>query len=119
MYQGECHCGNVRFTVTAAPAQLVDCNCSLCRRLGALWGHVPIESVTVEASSEATLSYIQGDKTLDLKTCKNCGCTTHYENLDSSVRDYMGVNFRMCSDEVISKFKIRRLDGADTWKFLD
>jgi len=118
MYKGQCHCGNIRFSVTAAPVQLVDCNCSLCRRLGALWAHVPIDSVTVVSADDAINSYVQGDKTLAVKTCKQCGCTTHYETLlDDAV--VMGVNFRMCDPSVISDFTIRKLDGADTWKFID
>lgn len=118
MYKGECHCGTIQFTVTATPAQLVDCNCSLCRRLGALWAHVPIDSVSIDAPGDAATSYAQGDRTLAVKTCKYCGCTTHYESLkdDSEV---MAVNFRMCAPEVIDEFRIRKFDGANSWKFID
>jgi hypothetical protein len=31
----------------------------------------------------------------------------------------MGVNFRMFDSELIESVRIRRLDGAETWKFLD
>jgi len=117
MFKGQCHCGKVQFTVSVAPKKLVDCNCSLCLRLGALWGHVPIDSVTVEASPDSTSEYIQGDKTLAVKTCTTCGCTTHYESL---VKDgtFMAVNFRMCSIDVIEQFQIRKFDGADTFAFI-
>lgn len=118
MFKGECHCGQIQFSVTAAPKQLVDCNCSLCRRLGALWAHVPIDSVTITANSGAARSYIQGDKTLAVQTCTNCGCTTHYESLQGDGK-IMAVNFRMCSHDVISQFQIRSFDGADTFQFLD
>jgi hypothetical protein len=33
-YAGSCHCGRVRFRVTAALDGLVDCNCSVCTRKG-------------------------------------------------------------------------------------
>jgi len=118
MYKGECHCGVIQFTVTAVPAQLVDCNCSLCRRLGALWAHVPIDSVTIVAPSNATTSYAQGDKTLAVQTCKQCGCTTHYETLQDD-GEIMAVNFRMCEPEVFSEIRVRKFDGADSWKFID
>ena len=118
MYEGKCHCGAIRFTVTEAPAKLVDCNCSLCRRLGALWGHVSISSVSVEYSPELVTSYTQGDETLAVKTCISCGCTTHYESLQHN-GEYMAVNFRMCEPDVVSAFRIRKFDGADSWKFLD
>jgi len=118
MYKGQCHCGNVQFTVTSTPAQLVDCNCSLCHRLGALWAHVSIDSVTIIRPNDATTSYEQGDKTLSVQTCKHCGCTTHYETLQDD-GEVMAVNFRMCDPEVLSEFRIRKFDGADSWKFFD
>ncbi len=118
MYQGQCHCGSVQFTLTSTPKQLVDCNCSICRRLGAIWGHAKIENVNITAASDATSRYIQGDKTLAVNTCKTCGCTTHYESLknDDSV---MAVNFRMCAPKILDQFQIRKFDGANTWQFLD
>ena len=118
MIHGRCHCGDVCFHVNAVPAQLVDCNCSLCRRDGALWGHVPISSVKVEYAAEAVTRYVQGDKTLAVITCNTCGCTTHYENLKQG-NELMAVNFRMCDPEVVSGYTVRRFDGATSWKFLD
>ena len=118
MYRGSCHCGAVQFELTEAPEKLVDCNCSICRRIGALWGHIPPASVKVTAPADGTIAYVQGDRTLATHTCKQCGCTTHWENLQpDGVR--MAVNFRMCDPEVIAEFRIRKFDGADTWQFLD
>jgi len=118
MYKGQCHCGKIKFSVSTAPKQLVDCNCSLCHRIGALWGHVPISSVNIEAPPESAIGYVQGDKTLAVQTCRHCGCTTHYESLQAE-GEIMAVNFRMCSAEVINQFQIRKFDGADTFQFLD
>lgn len=117
MVQGQCHCGAVKFTASKAPKALVDCNCSICRRLGALWGHVPINSVTIVAPDDGTIRYAQGDKTLAINTCKTCGCTTHYESLTDG-GEIMAVNFRMCAPEVVDEFEVRKFDGADTWTFI-
>jgi len=119
MIQGSCHCGQVQVTLTAEPEKLVSCNCSICHRLGALWGHVPIENVSVAASEEATSVYIHGDRTLAFHTCRRCGCTTHWENLVPEDTSYMAVNFRMCSPATSARFDIKRFDGADTWEFFD
>jgi len=118
VYQGQCHCGTVRFTTTEKPQKLVDCNCSICRRVAALWAHVTIDSVTIDAPSGACIPYVQGDKTLAVNSCRQCGCTTHWENLRKD-GEVMAVNFRMCEPETIAEFQIRKFDGADTWKFLD
>jgi hypothetical protein len=34
-------------------------------------------------------------------------------------RNRMGINFRNFDPSVIATTRIRRFDGADTWKFLD
>ena len=39
MIKAACHCGAVRFELEAPPAWVLDCNCTLCRRYGALWAY--------------------------------------------------------------------------------
>lgn len=118
MITGNCHCGAIKFSVDETPEQLVDCNCSICHRLGALWGHVLVSSVQIDAPNEGTIAYAQGDKTLAVHSCRICGCTTHWENLQPN-GERMAVNFRMCTAQEVARYRIRKLDGADTWKFLD
>ena len=118
MFEGQCYCGRIQFTVTTEPAQLVDCNCTLCRRLGALWAHVPVASVRIDTSNAANVSYAQGDRTLAVQSCSHCGCTTHYETLQDD-GEIMAVNFRMCEPQVLENFRIRKFDGADSWRFID
>lgn len=116
-YTGFCHCGQVGFSVSEAPRWLTDCNCSICRRLSPLWGHIESNEFTRLGDGE-TIEYIQGDRTLAVHSCKQCGCTTHWVNLHPD-HTRMAVNFRMCDPSVVSAFRIRRFDGADTWEFLD
>ena len=117
-FEGRCHCGAVGFSIDQAPELLVDCNCSICRRLGALWGHVAISAVTIDAPDEGTIAYVQGDRMLAMHSCRKCGCTTHWESLAEG-GEHMAVNFRMCEPAVIAQFEVRKFDGADTWTFLD
>ena len=114
---GACHCGSVAFEIRQAPEQLVDCNCSICRRIGALWGHINPKNFRLTSNGE-TIGYIQGDESLVTHSCKNCGCTTYWLPVDENL-ERMAVNFRMCEPDVISQFRIRKFDGADTWEFLD
>jgi hypothetical protein len=115
--QGQCHCGAVGFEISQSPEWLTACNCTLCRRLAALWAHIEKGTFTRLGDGE-TISYVQGDKTLAAHICSVCGCTTHWEGLlpDNEV---MAVNFRMCEPDVVSRYRVRQFDGADTWKFID
>lgn len=117
--EGACHCGEVKFSISEQPEWLTSCNCSVCRRYGALWGHVEIESVTIQATEGATIAYTHGDKTLAFHSCRHCGCTTHWESLKPQEFSFMAVNFRMCTEEDIARFRLRHFDGADSWDFLD
>lgn len=116
MLNATCHCGAVRIEIPARPAEVTNCNCSLCRRLGTLWAYFDAHTVKIHGHPENTDEYIQGDKTLRTVRCKTCGCTTHWEPLDPLKYRRMGVNIRNFEPEVIGDVRIRLLDGADTWK---
>ena len=47
MITGTCHCGTVEVEVPGPPEALTLCNCSSCRRYGALWAYFPIEAVRI------------------------------------------------------------------------
>lgn len=116
MLNATCHCGAVRIEIPDRPAEVTNCNCSLCRRLGALWAYFDVGTVTILGHPENTDEYIQGDRTLRTVRCRTCGCTTHWEPLDTLKYRRMGVNIRNFEPEVIGDVRIRLLDGADTWK---
>jgi len=44
-YTASCHCARIRLEITAELAELVECNCSLCRRSGFLHWYVQPEQV--------------------------------------------------------------------------
>jgi hypothetical protein len=115
MIEGSCHCGAVKIEIPTAPTELTSCNCSICRRLGGLWCYFPPSQVRIAGN---TMMYRWGDKTLDLHHCATCGCTTHWSPVDPAM-DRMGVNARMMDPAVVAAARVRRLDGADTWKWLD
>lgn len=113
-----CHCGAVRIEVDAAPAELTSCNCSICRRTGALLAYYAPRQVRFTPSPPATDTYVWGDKSIVFHRCKVCGCFTHWMGADQTY-DRMGVNMRMADPAVLAAARIRPFDGADTWKFLD
>ena len=115
MFEGTCHCGAVTIELPSAPEKATSCNCSLCRRLGGLWAYYEFGTVRITGHPENTQEYIQGDKTLRTMRCATCGCTTHWEPLDTQMYPRMGVNIRNFEPEVIGDVRIRLLDGADTW----
>jgi hypothetical protein len=119
MLVATCHCGAIKVTIPRRPRRLTNCNCSICRRLGALWAYYPASQVHIEAAPGATDGYVWGDRTLRFVRCKSCGCVTHWEPLRRRPGSKMGVNVRNFDPQEIGNARIRLLDGASTWKYLD
>lgn len=116
MVTASCHCGKITLELETAPEQVTSCNCSICRRLGTLCAYYRPAQVRV---SGETATYLWGDKSMTFHRCPTCGCHTHWTAVPEGDGDRMGVNARMLEPEVLAKAKLRRFDGADTWKYLD
>jgi hypothetical protein len=71
---GSCHCGAVRFEVRTALTPAARCNCSLCRRKGALMSP-PFEAadLTVVACEDALTLYQFNTQVAKHYFCKHCG----------------------------------------------
>jgi len=116
MIEASCDCGAVRMEIDEPPQRVTDCNCGICRRYGALWAYYPLAKVRVTGP---TTVYKRCERVLEFHHCSVCGCVMHWEPIGAAARDRMGVNARNFEPQAIESARIRRLDGASTWKFLD
>jgi len=116
---GSCHCGAVRVDVPRRPHALTDCNCSICRRYGALWAYYTADSVRIECAADALDAYSWGTKELRFLRCATCGCLIAWVASEPRAGGRIGVNARNLDPAAIRKARVRCFDGADTWKFLD
>jgi hypothetical protein len=111
MIEASCHCGAVRFAVESAPDEVNDCNCSICRRYGALWAYYKSSEVRFAAENQATDVYMWGARELEFQRCRTCGCVTHWAPVDGSSQR-MGVNARLMPPEVVAATPVFHGDGA-------
>jgi hypothetical protein len=119
MHKGSCHCGSVQLVLPSTPEVATDCNCSLCRRIGGPWVYFKFGTVEITGHPEATAEYTWGDRTLRTIRCRTCGCVTHWEPLQPTSDGRHGVNLANFDPELIASVRVRRFDGANTWKFID
>lgn len=110
-----CHCGAVRVHVPRAPRTLTRCNCSICRRYGALWAYFSPSSVQIEASTGGVSKYSWRHKVRSYFRCKRCGCITHYKYRKKGPGYPVAVNASNFEPAVLQGARIRKLDGAATW----
>jgi len=80
-HMASCHCGSVQLEIDL-PDGLVDvrrCDCSMCRRRGAIVASVPLSAINVLRGSDALTLYQFNTKTAKHYFCKNCGIYTHHQ----------------------------------------
>lgn len=89
---GTCHCGAVEIEVTLKDgfATARRCDCSFCRRRGAIVVSALVEDLTVVKGQEALRLYQFGTRTAEHFFCGTCGIYTHHRRR-SNPREY-GVN---------------------------
>jgi hypothetical protein len=117
MITAACHCGAAVLTAPAAPTEVTECTCSICRRLAARWAYYTPAEVGLPAPA-TTQVYVWGDRMLAFHRCKACGVTTHWQSLNGA-RDRMAINTRLVDGLDWSTIRIRQFDGGQTWRYLD
>ena len=117
MIEGSCHCGSAGWTLAELPESATACNCTACRRYGALWAY-GYEGGSITTSGD-TAAYVRGDS-LSFNFCPKCGGVTHWRALqaDAEGRRRIAVNLRMTEPDCIALIPIDHFDGLVTWEDL-
>ena len=72
-YKGSCHCGKVRFEIDAELSHVRVCDCSMCRKRGALNVRVEETAIRVLTPLEELTSYKWHTRTATDYFCPVCG----------------------------------------------
>jgi len=81
LHHASCHCGAVQFELSL-PNGLVDprrCDCSMCRRRGAIVASVPLNAIKILKGKEILTLYQFNTKTAKHYFCSKCGIYTHHQ----------------------------------------
>jgi hypothetical protein len=119
LHRGGCHCGRVRFEVEA-PAHLdvVECNCSMCARLGGYWHVVvPRDAFRLLAGADVLTTYTFNTGVAKHTFCSVCGIKSFYT--PRSHPDGVSVSARCLDPGTVAGLKIRRFDGANWEEHVD
>ena len=108
---GGCHCGRVRFRVTADLARITDCNCSFCTKKGFLDLIVAPEQFELLSGADALTTYRFNTGTARHTFCATCGIHPFY--VPRSDPDKIDVNVRCLDGVDIAALKVHRFDGQN------
>ena len=107
-YSGSCHCGAVQFEVDAELSKGVVCDCSICKRKGAIMTLIDSEELKITAGM-SNLSQYQFNANIAVHYfCKTCGIYTHHRRRsDNGFGINIGclVGFSIDDLEEVSNFK--------------
>jgi hypothetical protein len=128
-YDGNCHCGLVRYTATLPESlytiEVTSCNCSICLRNGLLSVYPLREDVIFHSGRDQLKEYRFGTKTIPHYFCPNCGSSImiDFRELtdEPETQPRMAMNVRHFRDVEIEKLNVKPFDGQrlepryETW----
>jgi hypothetical protein len=117
MIEGSCHCGAARWRFDRVPDSATACNCTLCRRYGALWAYGwRDEEIHL---SGPTRTYRRGTA-IDFHFCESCACIVSWQTPEPGAdgRRWIAVNLRLAEPDDVAGIPLDHFDGLHTFKDL-
>ncbi|HSP49217.1 MAG TPA: GFA family protein [Pseudolabrys sp.] len=115
--QGGCHCGRVRFRVTADLDRVTVCNCSICSKKGFLHLIVPPEQFELVSGKDDLTTYTFNTGVAEHTFCKHCGIHAFY--VPRSDPDKIDVNARCIDDIDPAALSLNYFDGKNWEQAMD
>ncbi len=100
-YTGGCHCGAVRFEVTASLDSVISCNCSICEKRGLLLVFAAPDQFRLLSGGDHLTDYRFNKKVIHHLFCRDCGIESFARGTGPDGREMIAVNVR-CLDGVES-----------------
>jgi hypothetical protein len=112
IHTGGCHCGRVRFEVTApARIEVVDCDCSICRKFGYLHLIVDDAQFRLLKGQDALALYTFNTHAAKHYFCSVCGVKSFYKPRSHPAG--ISVNARCLDEGSVESMSITPFDGRD------
>ena len=110
---GSCACGRAGWTLTGDPGGITACNCTVCRRYGALWAY-DYEGGRIALTGEtAAFTRAREDPALEFRFCPACACVVAWRGLrlEDDGRRRIAVNVRLADPDAVADLPIDHFDG--------
>ena len=107
--QGGCHCGRVRFRVTADLSAATICNCSMCTKKGFVHVIVPRDRFELLSGEDELTTYRFNTGVAQHRFCRNCGLHSFY--VPRSHPDAIDINVRCLEGVDADSIAVTSFDG--------
>ncbi|KAI0171878.1 glutathione-dependent formaldehyde-activating enzyme [Hypoxylon sp. FL1284] len=138
LYTGSCHCGALRVAFRSKPLdkssaeRIIECNCSICIRQGAVYVSPPKEAAGVEGEENLQV-YLFGGRKFGKGFCRTCGVPV-YNPVQPITEEQVGqmpqegqqfvrwmmktkqINVRLVDELNVKDLNVEQFDGYDAIK---
>lgn len=108
-YTGGCHCGKVRWEVTAAVDKVLACNCSICSKKASRLFFVPAARFRLLQGERDLADYQFGKKRIHHVFCTTCGIHSFARGSDRQGNETRAINANCLDGE--HGFAVTHFDG--------
>jgi len=116
--EGTCHCGEAGWWLTGDPGSITACNCTLCRRYGALWAYdYEGERIGIAGAVRSYVCVGTENPTLEILFCPACGGVICWRGLqlEADGRRRIAVNVRLAPPDAVADLAIDHFDGLESF----
>ena len=110
-YTGGCHCGAVRYEVTADLTQVIACNCSICTKHGLLLTFTPADRFKLVAGEEQVKDYQFNKHMIHHQFCPTCGVESFARGAMPDGSQMIAVNVRCLDGVDLGALSLKPFDG--------
>ena len=110
-YKGSCHCGNISFEVRGLLTEVIQCNCSICSKRGALMWFVSKADFHLITPKDNYTTYTFNTHTINHRICPSCGCAPFEESVDKEGLATVAINARCIDNLDLASLNIIQYDG--------
>jgi hypothetical protein len=111
-YEGSCHCGGIAFTARGRIDQVVDCNCSLCRRRGGLLWFVGEADFSLHTPVAQLGTYLFNTRRIEHHFCPSCGIAPFSTGKGPDGSRSYAINVRCLDGLDLASLQVVAYDGA-------
>jgi hypothetical protein len=110
-YKGSCHCGRMAFEVEGELKNVIECNCSMCSRKGALLWFVARDALRLLTPEDAASTYLFNKHVIKHRFCATCGIHPYGEGVDPKGNAMAAINVRCLEGVDLESLAVQQFDG--------
>ena len=112
-HAGSCHCGKIAFDLEGDIKEVINCNCSLCRRRGSLLWFAPRDALVLTTPESDLATYTFNKHHIQHHFCTTCGISPFGEaDHPKSGTRMVAVNVRCLPHVDLKALSVNEYDGA-------